>query len=161
MKEEIIIKSKFAKYPNFDSLPDSDKQLVSAAISATENAYAPYSKFNVGAALIDTDGNIVKGNNQENAAYPSGMCAERVAIFAAFANNPNIVVTALAVIASTDNELVPAPPCGSCRQTILEMETRQDKPIRVIIAYNKGIFLVANSVEDLLPLSFTRNYLKD
>ncbi len=161
MKEEIIIESKFTKYPNFDELPESDKQLVSVAISAAENAYAPYSRFNVGAALIDTSGIITSGNNQENAAYPSGMCAERVAIFSAFANNPNIVVTALAVIASSDNKLVAAPPCGSCRQTILEMEKRQNSPIRIVIAYDKGVFLIANSIEDLLPLSFTRNYLKD
>ena len=85
MKEEIIIKSTFTKYPNFDELPPEDKTLISSAISAAEKAYAPYSEFKVGAALVDSEGAIYTGNNQENAAYPSGLCAERVAIFSVFA----------------------------------------------------------------------------
>jgi len=161
MIEEIIIKSRFTKFPDFDSLHQEDKTLISRAISAAKNAYAPYSKFKVGAALIDSEGAIFIGNNQENAAYPSGICAERVAIYSVFANKPQIKVRSLAIVASSGNELVSAPPCGSCRQTILEMEIRQGSPIRILITYHKGIYLIANSIEDLLPLSFTSDYLKE
>ncbi len=160
MKEEIVIKSTFTKYPNFDELPPEDKTLISSAISAAENAYAPYSEFKVGAALVDSEGAIYIGNNQENAAYPSGLCAERVAIFSVFANNPDVKVRSLAVVATTGKKLVAAPPCGSCRQTILEMEKRQGSPIRILIAYHKGAYLIANSIQDLLPLSFTSDFLK-
>jgi len=159
MNEEININSNFTKYLNFNALSESDKLSVSNSIIG--NAGMPNSRFSFGLASIDTSGNITSGNNQRNAAHPSGICAKTVVIFSAFVKNHNIVVTALTVIASIEHEMIAPPPCGSRRQTILEIKTRQNSPIRVIIANNKGVFLIANSVEDLLPLSFTNDYLED
>lgn len=138
-----------------DELSDDDRELVERALKATENAYAEYSHFYVGAALRLANGNIVIGANQENAAFPSGLCAERTAIFAAQANYPNQPVTTLAIVARNDNGLLdePVSPCGACRQVILGIEDRYKQPIRIMLYGKRGIYCVS-SVKDLLPLSF-------
>jgi cytidine deaminase len=131
------------------------------AISARSKAYAPYSKFTVGCALITDRGTIVTGNNQENAAYPSGLCAERVAIFAAGANYPDEEILKLAITASPiDNSLEkPVPPCGACRQSIAEYEKKQKNPIEIIFMGAAGEIYKSASISDLLPLIFDKKYL--
>lgn len=140
---------------SFDELEASDKELVEKAIDATANSYAPYSKFNVGAALRLADGTIVIGANQENAAYPSGLCAERTAVFAAQANYPDQPITALAIAARNVNGMMlkPITPCGACRQVILEIEERYKHPVRILLYGTEGTYVVS-SVRDLLPLCF-------
>ena len=140
---------------SFEELEASDKELVEKAIAATDNSYAPYSKFNVGAALRLADGRIVIGANQENAAYPSGLCAERTAVFAAQANYPEQPITTLAIAARNVNGMIPKPitPCGACRQVILEIEERYRRPVRILLYGTEGVYIVS-SVRDLLPLCF-------
>lgn len=153
MKEiDLHIKIGFAQ---MDELQADDRELVEKAIAATNNSYAPYSKFYVGAALRLANGDIVMGANQENAAYPSGLCAERTAIFAAQANQPDQPVATLAIAARNENGLleVPVSPCGACRQVILEIEDRYKQPIRILLYGTKGVYMV-DSVKDLLPLCF-------
>ncbi len=149
------------EYEKIDELQDTDRQLVEKAIEASQKAYAPYSQFHVGAAVLLENGIIITGNNQENAAYPSGLCAERVALFAANAQYPDIPVKAIAIVAfNNKNQMtpLPTPPCGACRQVMIETETRFDRPIKVILA-GKSKILIINSVKELLPLSFTSNEL--
>jgi cytidine deaminase len=131
------------------------------AISARSKAYAPYSKFTVGCALMTASGALVLGNNQENAAYPSGLCAERVAIFAAGANYPGEEILKMAITASPiDNSLKkPVPPCGACRQSIAEYEKKQETPIEIIFMGASGMIYRSASISDLLPLIFDRKYL--
>ncbi|SCY44763.1 cytidine deaminase [Nonlabens sp. Hel1_33_55] len=131
------------------------------AIVARSNAYAPYSKFTVGCALMLENGEIIHGNNQENAAYPSGLCAERVAIFAAGANYPGVAIVRMAITASPvdDSFEKPVPPCGACRQSIAEYESRQDQPIEIFFMGASGTVARSGSLADLLPLIFDRNYL--
>lgn len=138
-----------------DELSAEDRELVERAIKATENSYANYSHFYVGAALRLANGQIVIGANQENAAFPSGLCAERTAVFAAQANYPDQPVTALAIVARNDNGLLeePVSPCGGCRQVILGIEDRYKQPIRIMLYGKRGVYCVS-SVKDLLPLSF-------
>ena len=140
---------------SFEELEASDKELVEKAIAATDNSYAPYSKFNAGAALRLADGRIVIGANQENAAYPSGLCAERTAVFAAQANYPEQPITTLAIAARNVNGMMPKPitPCGACRQVILEIEERYRRPVRILLYGTEGVYIVS-SVRDLLPLCF-------
>jgi len=159
MSEKLVLKINFEVFQDYDSLSQSDKVLIDAAQKSSSNAYAPYSHFCVGAAVISDKGTITTGNNQENAAFPSGLCAERVTLFSAFSQFPNDHITTLAVVAHNNDQVKPAFPCGSCRQTILEYEMRQKEPIRVIMTYNKGSFLIANSIKDLLPLGFTNEDL--
>lgn len=143
------------EYDNVLELPESDKILVLAAREASGNAYAPYSKFYVGAALMLENGTLIKGNNQENADFTDGICAERVALFYANANFPNTKVEAIAITAKNANGLVkdPAQPCGSCRQAIVEAEARFNHPIRLILDGAKKIMIV-ESAESLLPFAF-------
>jgi cytidine deaminase len=128
---------------------------------ARSNAYAPYSNFTVGCALLLENGVVIHGNNQENAAYPSGLCAERVAIFAAGANHPGVAVIKMAITASPiDNSFSkPVPPCGACRQSIAEYESRQSSPIEIFFMGATGKVARSKSLRDLLPLIFDRNYL--
>ncbi len=128
---------------------------------ARSNAYAPYSKFTVGCALLLENGTIIHGNNQENAAYPSGLCAERVAIFAAGANYPGVAVIKMAITASPidDSFEKPVPPCGACRQSIAEYESRQQRNIEIFFMGAAGTVARSQSLSDLLPLIFDRNYL--
>lgn len=143
------------EYDTLVELPESDQKLILAAREASEDAYAPYSKFNVGAALILENGVLIKGNNQENADFTDGLCAERVALFYANANYPNSKVEAMAVTAKNSNGLVkePAQPCGSCRQAIVEAEVRFNHPIRLILDGANKIMVVDNA-ESLLPFAF-------
>jgi len=143
------------EYDTVLELPERDQKLIFAAREASENAYAPYSKFYVGAALMLENGLIIKGNNQENADFTDGICAERVALFYANANYPNAKVEAMAVTAKNSNGLIkdPSKPCGSCRQAIVEAEARFKHPIRLILDGAKKIMVVENA-ESLLPFAF-------
>lgn len=143
------------QFCQMDELSAEDQELVRAAIGATANSYARYSNFNVGAALRLADGSITTGANQENAAFPSGLCAERCAIFAAQSHHPEHAITALAIAAKNINGLMPDPvsPCGACRQVILEMEDRYQQPVRILLYGTRGVYCI-NSVKDLMPLSF-------
>lgn len=143
------------QFCQMDELSAEDQELVRAAIGATANSYARYSNFNVGAALRLADGSITTGANQENAAFPSGLCAERCAIFAAQSHHPEHAITALAIAAKNVNGLMPDPvsPCGACRQVIREMEDRYQQPVRILLYGTRGVYCI-NSVKDLMPLSF-------
>ena len=136
-------------------LPKEEQELLTEAIRAIDNSYANYSKFYVGAALRLDNGKIMIGANQENAAFPSGLCAERTAIFAAQANYPDQPIRTLAIAAKNSGGLLkqPVTPCGACRQVILEIEDRYKSPIRILLYGTEGVYCI-NSVKDLLPLSF-------
>ena len=136
-------------------LSEEDRQLVEAAKQATDSSYAPYSKFRVGAAVRLKDGTVVAGANQENAAYPSGLCAERTALFAAGAQHPEQPVVALAIAARKGRQFIPHPisPCGACRQVISGVEERYDVPIRILLYGTEGV-LVSEGISPLLPLRF-------
>ncbi|MFD2568113.1 cytidine deaminase [Pseudotenacibaculum haliotis] len=148
-------------YDSMDELSDSDKKLMQAAIEATKSSYAPYSNFNVGAALLMEDDTVITGNNQENAAYPSGMCAERVAIWKAGSSFPNKKVKKIAISAISNNKTVDKPvgPCGACRQTLLEYEVNQEEPIEVLFMGEIGKVVKTESITSLLPFSFDSSYL--
>ena len=138
-----------------EELPEDERMLVETAIKATDNSYAKYSNFRVGAALLLDNGEVVIGANQENAVFPLGLCAERTAIFAAQAQKPQFAITKLAIAARNEAGLVKTPvsPCGSCRQVILEMEERYHQPIRILLYGTTGVIAI-DSVRDLLPLCF-------
>ena len=144
-----------------DELSPQDQELVQAAIKATHNAYANYSRFYVGAALRLENGKIVIGANQENAAFPSGLCAERTAVFAAQANYPDSPIETLAIAGRNEKGVLPDPitPCGACRQVILEIEDRYKKPIKILLYGTQKIYCV-RSVKDLLPLSFVDDNMR-
>lgn len=144
----------------FDELEPSLRELVEKAKAMTQNAYCPYSRFQVGAAALLADGQVVKGSNQENAAYPSGLCAERTTLFAANANHPNTPVTALAIACYTNGHFTKdaASPCGACRQVMLETEHRYGLPMKVVL-YGEDMCYVFNSAADLLPLNFVAESL--
>ena len=140
-----------------EELTADEQELLRQAIASTENSYAPYSNFHVGAALLLEDGSIVLGCNQENAAFPAGLCAERAAIFAAGAQKPNVVPVMLAIAArDTKGELTmePVSPCGTCRQVIIETETRHKHPVRLLL-YGRRCVYVMDGIRHLMPLSFT------
>lgn len=138
-----------------------EQELVNRAKEATQNSYANYSRFHVGAACRLSDGKIVIGANQENAAFPSGLCAERTAIFAAQANYPAQSITTLAIAAHNEQGFMKAPisPCGACRQVILEIEDRYKQPVRILLYGTEGIYIF-ESVKDLLPFSFVDANMK-
>ena len=148
-------------YENIDELPQEDRRLMEEAIKATQNSYAPYSQFKVGAALLMEDGTIITGSNQENAAYPSGMCAERVAIWQAGATFPNKKVKSIAITANSPHKIVDRPvgPCGACRQTLLEYEVNQQEPITLIFMGEVGNVVKTSSISEMLPFSFDGSYL--
>jgi cytidine deaminase len=135
-------------------LTEKEQQLVQAAKAATKNAYAPYSNFHVGAAALLDDGQIVIGNNQENAAYPSGLCAERVAIFHVGANYPEKKVLQMAIVAKpADKDFIEAYPCGGCRQVLLEYQNKQKTPIELLMVQPNDQILKVNA-DQLLPFGF-------
>ena len=144
-----------------DELDAELRQLVEIAKQKTQDAYCPYSHFHVGAAALLNDGTIITGANQENAAYPSGICAERTALFAANANHPNTPVVALALACYTHGHFTKdvASPCGACRQVMLETEQRFSTPIKVIL-YSESACYVFDNGTDLLPMSFVADNLK-
>jgi cytidine deaminase len=150
------------EYENLEELSAEDRNLVIAAKESARNAYAPYSQFLVGAAVLLDNGNIVRGNNQENASYPIGLCAERVAIFSASANFPGIGFKTIAVTAFSDQFSInkPVPPCGACRQAIAEFEHLYGNQIRVIMTGESGKILIAETISALLPFQFNGDDLK-
>jgi len=144
-----------------DELSQEEQGLMLQAVEARSKAYAPYSKFTVGAALLLDNGIVIQGSNQENAAYPSGLCAERVAIYYAGATYPNAKIEKMFITASPqDRDLEePIPPCGSCRQAIAEYEFKQDIPIAIFFMGVKGAIYKSDSLKNLLPLVFDKNHL--
>ena len=158
---ELILQSRVSVC-SFDEFSEEDRQLIDAAREAATRGYAPYSRFNVGAAVRLIDGTIVTGNNQENAAYPSGICAERTALFWAGSQHPDKAVVTLAIAARNDSvELpVPIPPCGACRQVILETEQRHNRPMRIILFGTRESYLIEDGCEALLPLRFDADFLE-
>lgn len=143
-------------YQSFDELNSTDHNLLKKAQEACKSAYAPYSQFRVGAAVLLKTGEIVTGNNQENAAYPSGLCAERVAMYYASANFPNVPMLAIAVAVESDKVefTKPLAPCGSCRQVMAEYEHLHKLTMRVILSEPGGRVQVINGISGLLPLTF-------
>lgn len=148
------------EFEKIDELTLQDQHLLAQARKATASAYAPYSGFHVGAAILLENDVIITGNNQENSAYPSGLCAERVAMFYANANYPDSQIKTIAVSAAKNNVLVKetVKPCGACRQALAETEVRFNTPIRIILDGQDSIYLL-HGVESLLPLSFSKKYL--
>jgi len=159
--KEININTTISVFNGIHELPSEIQTLMNQAIETRKNAYAPYSKFRVGAAILLDNGKIVLGSNQENAAYPSGLCAERVAIFQAGAIYPNAKIVKLAITAASDTNptLSPIPPCGACRQSIAEYEFKQDTPIEIYFMGESGEVYRSNSINNLLPLSFDKTSL--
>ena len=141
----------------YDELSSMEQRLVDEARKAATQAYAPYSKFHVGAAIALSNGEVVSGANQENVAYPSGMCAERVACYYAYAQYPEAKIDAIAIAAQGVDGIEvaqPISPCGSCRQAMLEYEKLAEGNIKVILVGAEDIYVVP-SVKSLLPLAFT------
>lgn len=152
MEKEIIIKYRECRLADLD---ESERRVLDAAIEATDTAYAPYSNFHVGAALLMDDGKIVKGSNQENVAYPSGLCAERTALFSAGVSHSGMAVRTLAIVArNPEGKLVDALPCGACRQVMAEQQSRQGSSMRVICYCSDEKLLVFENIESLLPFGF-------
>lgn len=157
--KEYTIQSTVRVY-DWDELAAEDQNLVQAAKDATNGSYAPYSGFCVGAAALLADGTIVIGSNQENVAFPSGLCAERTTLFAANAQHPDQPVMALAIAARNKDGFLsqPIPPCGGCRQVISGVEQRYNQPIRILLYGTTGIHVV-DGIDALLPLQFSDEYL--
>jgi len=150
------------EYTEGEQLPENDFSLLKDAKQAVSTSYSPYSEFRVGAAVLLEDGTVVKGSNQENASYPLGLCAERVAIFHANAAYPDMKIKAIAITASAQHFVTHSPitPCGACRQVLAEVENRQHDPIRIIMSGQKGITQIVDGIQNLLPLSFKEEKLK-
>lgn len=145
----------------YDELNTEYQQLINTAKEQIKKAYAPYSDFHVGAAILLENGETVTGSNQENSAYPSGLCAERVAMFYANSQYPDVAVNAIAIAASTNGNFLaePVTPCGSCRQVLLETEMRFEKDIKIFLYGTEHVYLIEN-VRQLLPLCFEKSSLK-
>ena len=154
--------SKFSEFNSIQELNEEDRKLIEQARKSVMSAYAPYSRFSVGAAVLLESGHIMLGNNQENASYPIGLCAERVAVFAAAANYPGVKIKAIAITAMSKQFLIDKPitPCGACRQAIAEYEHRYKNPIRLIMTGESGKILVADSIVHFLPYQFNGDDLK-
>jgi len=159
--KEINITTSFTIFDNLKELPEEIQDLMNQAVDIRKKAYAPYSKFRVGAALLLDNGKIVLGSNQENAAYPSGLCAERVAIFHAGSVYPEAKIVKMAITAASDTNptTAPIPPCGSCRQSIAEYEIKQDTPIEIYFMGEIGEVYKSSSLKNLLPLMFDKKFL--
>jgi len=159
--KKIELKTQITIFDSIDELPAVVKGLMNKAIESKQNAYAPYSKFKVGAAMLLEDGTIITGNNQENAAYPSGMCAERVAIWKVSSEFPHKKILKLAISASSSSQILkePVAPCGACRQTLSEYEIKQKDKIEVYFMGEVGEIIKTDSVLDLLPIAFDKTFL--
>ena len=159
--KDIKIESTFTVFNDFNELPEDVADLMRYAIEARKNAYAPYSKFYVGAAILLDNNEVVTGNNQENASYPSGLCAERTAIYYAGAKYPEAKILKMALTAgSIENQTItPIPPCGACRQAIAEYEVNQEQPIEIYFMGESGKVVKSNSLANLLPLGLDRSFL--
>ncbi len=157
-KKKLLIQYEIIKDRN--TLDPSERELIDKATEAAMKAYAPYSGFFVGAAIRLSDGRIVTGSNQENAAYPSGLCAERVAAFAAGSNFPEQKMLTIAISArKKGRDFLAVTPCGSCRQVLLEYEKKQQSPIRILLAGKDSTILVFDRAGELLPFGFDRSHL--
>lgn len=161
--KKVDISIKLTEVENIDELSSSEQELIQISRQMTTQAYAPYSGFYVGAAVLLENGKIITGSNQENAAYPSGLCAERVAVFAASAQYPDVKIRAVAISgnARSHNITHPVTPCGACRQVLLEYEVKQDDPVKIFLSGHSGKIYIIDKVQDLLPLSFTSKDLTD
>ncbi len=150
------------EYDGIEELESEDSMLLAKAVEAAGNAYAPYSAFRVGAAVLLENGEIITGNNQENAAYPSGLCAERVALFYASSVYPDVPVKAIAITAKAENFTIeePVAPCGACRQVMAETENRFNNKLRIIMMGETGVVQVVEGMESLLPSAFHSDELK-
>lgn len=159
--KQVNINAIFTVFQNKEELPQEIQALMVHAIEIRKKAYAPYSKFRVGCSLLLDNGEIVKGSNQENAAYPSGLCAERVAIFQAGALYPDAKIIKMAITAASDTNQTksPIPPCGACRQSISEYEFKQNSPIEIYFMGETGEVYKSDSIKNLLPLTFDKNFL--
>lgn len=150
-------------FENENELQAKDLALLQAARQASQTAYAPYSNFFVGAAIQLKNGKVIMGSNQENAAYPSGLCAERTAIFAASVKYPNEEIESIAIAArpSQSQEFIAISPCGACRQVLSEYENKQKKPIRMLMEGQEKRIYIISAIEDLLPLKFSEESLNN
>lgn len=159
--KKITINTTFSVFENKEQLAPHVNSLMDKAIAIRKNAYAPYSKFRVGCAILLDNGKIVLGSNQENAAYPSGLCAERVAIFQAGSIYPDAKILKMAISATADEKPVvePIPPCGSCRQSIAEYEITQETPIEIFFMGESGPVYQSDSLRNLLPFMFDKKFL--
>ncbi len=161
--KRIDITFNLTEVENIDELSQSEQELINISRRMTTQAYAPYSGFYVGAAVLLENGKIITGSNQENAAYPSGLCAERVAVFAASSQYPDVKIKAVAISgnAKSHNISHPVTPCGACRQALLEYEVKQEDPVKVFLSGHSGKIYIIDKIQDLLPLSFTSRELTD
>ncbi|WP_298151659.1 cytidine deaminase [Flavobacterium sp.] len=159
--KQIDFTTSFTVFESTAELPQDVGLLMEKAVHARKNAYAPYSKFRVGAALLLDNGQVVIGSNQENAAYPSGLCAERVAVFQSGAVYPDAKILQMAISAASDTNTTtaPIPPCGACRQSIAEYEFRQESPIEIYFMGETGAVYKSDSLKNLLPFMFDKNFL--
>ena len=159
--KEIKIESTLYVYNAIEELSNEVQSLMNKAAEARDNAYAPYSKFNVGAALLLDNDEVVIGSNQENASYPSGLCAERTAIYYKGAKYPDAKILKMAITACSqiNKTTTPIPPCGACRQAIVEYEINQESPIEIYFMGETGKVVKSNSLKNLLPLVFDKSVL--
>ncbi len=153
--KKVTLELGFIEYSSLEEMDPQDQEVVKAAIEAQKGSYAPYSNFNVGAAVRLEDGTIIKGANQENAAYPSGLCAERTAMFAAGATYPGVPMTTLAIVGGFGFTLseTPCTPCGGCRQVMAEYQTTGKRPLSVIMFGTEKTWKF-EKVDDILPFIF-------
>jgi cytidine deaminase len=160
MKEKEI-RFSYTLFESVEELAKPIQDLMHLAMQSRDKAYAPYSRFKVGAALRLDDASVVTGNNQENASYPSGLCAERTAIYAAGANYPDAKIDVLAISATSEKHdvLEPIAPCGACRQAIAEYEQKQNQPIQIYFMGTKGRVIHVKALQDILPLAFNNKVL--
>jgi cytidine deaminase len=161
MKNETL-QIRYQVFDDPETLAKPDKELLEAAQSAVKNAYAPYSGYRVGAAVRLRNGEVITGTNQENAAYPSSLCAERIALYYASSRYPDVAVTAIAVTAKSDSFSIPEPvtPCGPCRQVMAETEKRWNTPLRIILSGDHGKVYLFERINNLLPFAFSADKLK-
>ena len=159
--KKITITTDFGVFDTIQELPSDIQNLMQEAVAIRKKAYAPYSNFKVGAALLLDNGKKILGSNQENAAFPSGLCAERVAIFQAGAIYPEAKILKMAISAASENSTTsaPIPPCGSCRQSIAEYEIKQNTPIEIYFMGEIGAIYKSDSLKNLLPLLFDKKFL--
>ena len=159
--KEIKITATFTAFDSLSNLPNDVQSLMREAVEIRKNAYAPYSNFRVGAAILLDNGKIILGSNQENAAFPSGLCAERVAIYHAGSVYPNAKIVKMAISAASDSNTTdaPIPPCGACRQSIAEYEFKQETPIEIYFMGEIGAIYKSDSLKNLLPLAFDKKFL--
>ncbi|MDT0552601.1 cytidine deaminase [Urechidicola vernalis] len=159
--KKIEITTPITLYDSVEELPLDVQDLMMEAVKIRDTAYAPYSKFHVGTAFLLENGEIITGNNQENAAYPSGMCAERVAVWQAGSQFPGVKIKTIVITASSKNKPVKEPiaPCGGCRQALSEYEIKQKENIAIYFMGETGNVIKTESLHDLLPLAFDKSFL--